>query len=118
MAGAGNQLRPMMRTLPHPKPGAEPANSGAVAVVGVCCGSTGRCERFWSLWAPSAAKLELTAAVVITVITVLTVTMGIPPFDRKEEGRTKRGVLPQKTDSKRASFRRRQISRAKSFGMK
>jgi hypothetical protein len=36
--------------------------------------------------APSAAKLERIAAVVTTVITVI---MGIPPFDRNEQGRTK-----------------------------
>jgi len=52
-------------------------------------------ERFWSLCAPSAAKLERTAAVVM-MITVMTVIMGIPPFDRKEEGRTKERSCPKK----------------------
>jgi hypothetical protein len=44
----------------------------------------------------AAAKLERTAAVVMTVITVLPVIMGIPPFDRKEEGRTEERSCPKK----------------------
>ena len=53
-------------------------------------------ERSWSLCGPSAAKLERIAAVVRTVITVITVIMGIPPFDRKEEGRTEERSCPKK----------------------
>ena len=33
---------------------------------------------------------------VMTVITVLAVIMGIPPFDRSEEGRTKERSCPKK----------------------
>ena len=41
-------------------------------------------ERFWSLCAPSAAKLERTIAVVMTVITVLVVITGTPRFESLE----------------------------------
>jgi hypothetical protein len=45
---------------------------------------------------PSAAKLERTAAVVTTVMTVITVMTGIPRFDGNEEGRTKERSCPKK----------------------
>jgi hypothetical protein len=61
---------------------------------------------------------RILAGVVMAVITVLAVMTGIPRFDGNERGQDERAILPQETVSKRASFRRRQISRAKSFGMK
>ena len=45
----------------------------AVAVAGDVWLHRADGERFWSLCRPSAAKLERTAAVVLTVITVMTV---------------------------------------------
>jgi hypothetical protein len=57
----------------------------------------------------SAAKLERIAAGVMTVVT------GIPRFDGNEKGQDERAILPQETDSKRASFRRRQISTGQGF---
>jgi len=75
-------------------------------------------ERSWSLCAPSATKLERTAAVVMTVITVMTVIMGIPPFDRKEEGRTEERSCPEKPTRNGPHSGEGKSRPAKSFGMK
>ena len=67
-----------------------------IAVAGVPWVHRAGVERSWSLCESSAAKLERTAAVVMTVITVLAVITGIPLFDRNEEGRTKERSCPKK----------------------
>ena len=60
----------------------------------------------------AAAKLERTAAVVRTVITV------IPRFDRNEEGRTKERSCPKKPTLNGPRSGEGKSQRAKSFGMK
>jgi hypothetical protein len=71
-------------------------------------GTERRCVR-------AAANLEGTAAVVMTVITVLTVIMGIPPFEteRKRAGRKsdpaprnrlQTGLIPAKANLKGQEF--------------
>jgi hypothetical protein len=45
---------------------------------------------------PLVDKLEGTAAMLVTVITVMTVIAGDPLFDRDEEGRTKGRPRPKK----------------------
>jgi len=54
----------------------------------------------------------------MTVITVLTVIMGIPPFDRKEEGRTEERSCPKKPTPSGPHSNEGKSQRAKSFGMK
>jgi hypothetical protein len=58
---------------------------------------------------------RILAGVAMTVITVMTVMTGIPRFDRNEKGQDEIAILPQETDSKPASFRRRQISTGHEF---
>jgi hypothetical protein len=57
----------------------------------------------------------LEGAGVMMMITVITAITGIPRFDRNERGQDGKAILPQETDTKRASFRRRQISTGQEF---
>ena len=63
---------------------------------------------------PSAAKLEVIAAVVRTVITAMTV---IPRFDRNEEGRMEKRSCPKKPTPNEPHSGEGKSQRAKSFGM-
>jgi hypothetical protein len=55
------------------------------------------------------------AGMVMMMITAMNVITGIPRFYRNEEGRMKKRSCPQETDTKRASFQRRQISTGQEF---
>ena len=85
-------------------------DGGAVVVAGVLWVHRALANELRASCGPSVAKLERVGVVMMT-----TVITGIPRFGRNEEGRTKEQSCPKKTDSKRASFQRRQISTGQKF---
>jgi hypothetical protein len=88
---------------------------GGAVVIAVAMVHRAGADRSERRWGPSAAKLESVG--VVMMITVMTVIMGIPPFDRKEEGRTKERSCPKEPTPNGPHSGEGKSQRAKSFGM-